>query len=136
MQNPLSETTHVALRLSPVEAPAGLLHTVFARIHREQARLARVRAALYSVGTLASLGVGVFVTLSLARSLRESGFYEYVSLALSGDSLFLVYWRELSLSILESVPTVTLLTLLVVLLVLVWTSANTFTNVRKIVRTA
>lgn len=114
-----------------IEAPAGLLGAVVARIQKEQARLARLRTTLYSVGMFLSLGAGSLVTISLARSLRASGFYEYVSLAFSGDSSFLVYWRELSLSILESVPFVTVLTFLVVLFVLVWTSANTLTNARK-----
>ncbi|MDB5189968.1 MAG: hypothetical protein JWN49_294 [Parcubacteria group bacterium] len=133
MENPVTLSN---LRLPKIETPTGLLEGVFARIRQEQVRLARMRTTLYSVGMILSLGTGSLVTVSLARSLRASGFYEYASLALSGDSLFLTYWRELSFSLLESVPFITLLMFLVVLLVLVWTAANTLTNVRKIVRIA
>ncbi len=132
MQSFPFEAVPSQLRLHTIETPVGLLGIVLARIQREQARLARLRVTFYSFGTILSLSAGSLVTVSLARSLRASGFYDYASLALSGDSTFLTYWRELGLSLLESVPLVTVLTLLFVLLILVWTSANTLTNVRKI----
>jgi hypothetical protein len=49
------------------------------------------------IGLVPSLGY-------LMSNLTHSGFDEYFSLIFSGGSLMLSYWRELSLSLVESLP--------------------------------
>jgi len=63
------------------------------------------------VGILSLVGlVPAFKILS--SDLAHSGFYEYLSLTFEGGGVIISYWKELSLSIVESIPVMsTLLTL-------------------------
>ena len=53
---------------------------------------------------LASLGLLVPAFEMLFNDFAHSGFYEYFSLIFSDGGLMLSYWKELSLSLAESLP--------------------------------
>jgi Na+-transporting NADH:ubiquinone oxidoreductase subunit NqrE len=53
---------------------------------------------------------GVIWSLPLIGvAITESGFYSYLSLFISDSGLALTYWRELSLTLVESIPLFTLI---------------------------
>jgi hypothetical protein len=88
--------------LTEVAAPQGLLERVIATIQHKQ-RMARLWRMRISVGAgIASVAALVPVGISLANSFAVSHFADYVSLL--GDSAALTYWKEISVSILESLP--------------------------------
>ena len=59
--------------------------------------------AFFSLGATSLAGlVPVFKVLS--NDLSQSGFYEYSSLIFSDTGLMLSYWKELSFSLAESLP--------------------------------
>ena len=88
--------------LSETHAPEGLYRAVLLRVSAEQARSARRRFATACVALLASLGAAVAAVFVLADSLTQSGFWKFVSLAFSDGGTVLTYWKEFSMSLLES----------------------------------
>jgi hypothetical protein len=103
-----------------VEPPQGLYAAVMLRIHLAQRRAAQMRAGLFAVVALASGAALVPVLGYTINQLYTSGFYDYLSLIFSDNSLVLTYWREFGLSLIESLPSLALLLLLPVAAALVW----------------
>ncbi len=105
-------------QLTDVVVPQGLLGRVIAHIQykQQQSRLWRLRI---SVGAgIASVAALVPVGISLAHSFAVSHFSAYLSLL--GDSAVLAYWKEISVSILESLPTTALALTIALVGVLLW----------------
>ncbi len=116
--------------LCEVEPPAALYRKVFSYITLRQQRLARVHAFLLGMLTVFSGIVLVPALQYVAAEFYASGFYEFASLALSDHTLFLSAWRELTLSMLESLPSVALLLLFAVGTSLTWSLTRTIANAR------
>lgn len=93
--------------LKEVEVPAGLEQAILQRV----ARLARRRLIAFNLlaaGSFAGLSYGVIV---VGQSFWQSGFYQYLRLLWTDQSV-LIAWRELGLSLLESLPVVSLVAVL------------------------
>ncbi len=117
--------------LACVEAPDGLCNTILTRIEQVKRRTAQWQAALFGACTLASVAVLVPVLQYTSEQLYSSGFYEYLSFMASDRSLALTYWREFSLSLVESLPSIALLLLLPVVVALVYSLRKLVRNVRS-----
>jgi hypothetical protein len=65
--------------------------------------------------------ISLFPTLKqLGASFSRSGFYEYFSLAFSdGGGVALSYWKEISLSLVESLPTLSIILFLTIVFILI-----------------
>ena len=88
-----------------IEPPYGLLGSILARISEAQRRNARTRLAFWSAGALVALGALVPVLRYAGQEFSQSGFYDYFSLLFSDGSMLLANsWKELALSLAESLP--------------------------------
>ncbi len=83
-------------------APEDLYQAVLLRVATEQRRSVRRRFAMAVGSLVASVSAGVAAVLVLANSLTASGFWKFISLVFSDGATVMTYWREFSLSILES----------------------------------
>jgi hypothetical protein len=120
--------------LQAVEPPQGLYAAVMTRIDAARRRTAQLRAGAFAALALISGAVLVPVAQYTAAQLYASGFYDYLSLALSDHSSVTTYWREFGLSLLESLPSLALLLLLPIVVALVWSLVRLVTNARMAVR--
>lgn len=84
--------------------PAGLLEKIFIAIGKESARALKVKIVLLSGLSLAAAAAFIPAWRELQSELSRSGFFEFVSLLISDSSVALAYWKEFSLSLLESLP--------------------------------
>lgn len=122
--------------MDKIEPPQRLRQNILGGIVREEIRRAK-NYFLISTSILPISLVGVVVSARyLMQGSHESGFYEYFSLLFSGDGTVFTYWKELSYSLVETVPVVGIILFLVTLGFLIWSGANTFTNVRRFAITA
>jgi hypothetical protein len=72
-------------------------------IEAQEKRNARINLWIYStIGTFSLVGLFPVIRL-LISDFAQSGFYEYLSLAFS-DNRALLYWKEVNLSLTESLP--------------------------------
>lgn len=86
----------------------GLAFSVFQTIITQDRRIARLK--LWSLGfVLFASSMGLIPAFQILSSdLIHSGFYEYFSLIFSDGGAMLSYWKELSFSLAESLPTMSI----------------------------
>lgn len=118
----LFEASQIELSVSNLEG------WVFACLEKEQKSLARRRLLVFGLADVLS-GAGLALSsLYLFNLLRTSGFYHYVSLFWSDFGLVNLYWQELLLSLVESLPMLGVIVSLVVTLALIFSLAKTVSN--------
>ncbi|OGD32179.1 hypothetical protein A3C91_02630 [Candidatus Azambacteria bacterium RIFCSPHIGHO2_02_FULL_52_12] len=87
------------------EPPSGLLNAVMARIERERRQTARKkRIVLFSLCAIGSLLAITPTSKALVADISQSGFAHFLSLAFSDPGMVLASWNDFALSILESLP--------------------------------
>ena len=88
--------------LSNSQATEGLYRAVISRVATEQNHSARKQFILAFGSLAASVVAAVSAILVLLASLTQSGFWKFVSLAFSDGGTVMTYWKEFSMSLLES----------------------------------
>lgn len=84
--------------------PAHLGDLVMHRIEAHIQRVARMRLAFVSGFGLISLGGLYFLGSVVVRTIAQSEFWQYISLFFSNGGDLVFYWKELMLSLVESMP--------------------------------
>ena len=105
-------------------------------LHKLERRSLRIRTSFLGVLSLFSLSALVATFFSLGRTLATSGFSNYLSLIVSDSSIITTYWKEVSLSLVESLPMLSVALLLLALGVFIWSSAKTLSNAKVMLQTA
>lgn len=87
------------------------------RIHREQRILViKRRIAVFSIVLIGSI-IAFFPVFNMLKSaFVESGFMQFLSLLFSDFEVVLSYWQSFALSLLESLPVLSLMAFLAVVL--------------------
>src|SRR3989338_5858179 len=97
-------------QLKPALTPTGLFDQVVSRLGREQRLLSlRRRIALFTVSAVFSALALLPAGRAVWSGLSESGFTHFFSLIFSDAQIVLVYWQSFALSLLESLPIVSLI---------------------------
>lgn len=109
------------------QTPTGLSEQVWLHVSLSMARKARARLYWSLAASCVSLA-GLFPMLrELSVELGNSGVSEYVATAFSSQSTFVLYWKEIMYSIIDVLPTTSiLLSLALVFIFLVY--------IRRVVR--
>ena len=75
-------------------------------INNEEIRRAKMYFLVFTTTALVSIFGLVASVRYMIREFYQSGFYTYFSLVFSDTNTIVVYWRELSLSLVETMPMV------------------------------
>jgi hypothetical protein len=106
--------------LPPVHVPERLEMRIISHIRMRQVRQARI--AFFSSSALA-IGSVVGVVSSVRyfiASAYASGFGDYLSLMLSENAGLMKYWKEFSLTLVESIPLIALAAVLFAVCAFLW----------------
>lgn len=118
-----------------VSVPQGLQDAVFACIHREEVRLARIRLAFFvPLVFLSGLGV-VASALYAIKEVAQSGFLQYVSIIFSDSSAVFAYAGEFLLSLAEQAPLLGISVFLATLFALLQSMRETMKNMQTMFAT-
>jgi cation transport ATPase len=117
--------------LAAIEPPKGLCEAILTRIESAKRRGARVRSGLFALLAMASGVALVPVWQYTTEQFYASGFSEYLTLIASDRSAVLPYWKEIGLSLIESLPSIALLVLIPILAALLWSLVRLVKNVRS-----
>lgn len=110
-----------------LEPPKGLRGKILASIRYEEIRRARIYV-FAALGTIATSLLGiVFAFKYMLQGFYQSSFYSYFSLLFSDPDIAISYWKELSLSLIETAPLVGI-TLSLVALAALLTSMRVLVN--------
>ncbi len=95
--------------LESLEPPEGLFNRVMNRIKKEkQILILKRRLMVFSVGLAASVAIFIPVFKWAQADLYESGFLQFFSLVFSDFGIVVAYWQNFAMSLLETVPAVSL----------------------------
>ncbi len=103
--------------LKQKDVPAGLYDLVFKQIYQRQRFMILRRKIIYGLGLIFSALAFIPTVLSLKTGLVESGFTQYFSLLFSDFNVVSAYWQSFLLTLLESLPIISLAVFLAVLLI-------------------
>jgi hypothetical protein len=113
------------------EIPFDLESRVLARIHNKQNFQTKIKIGFFAFNSVLTASLIFVVGKYLIEIIAKTGFYEYVKLAFSGDTAVYAFWKELAYSLFESLPVISVIALLIVIALFVWSFANTYTYARK-----
>lgn len=93
--------------LKPIEPPVGLFERIILAIKREQ-ELQKTKRLLFGLLFLLIISFVAmpFSCLLLVEQIKNSGILYFISTAISDFSVFLAFWQDFCLAILESLPIV------------------------------
>jgi hypothetical protein len=123
------------MMLNPIESPRGLEEIVLQRVTTSVARQYMVRKVTFFSLSLVSLGFVTSIGSHLYDIISVSGFFEYVALGFSDTSLLFVFSRELILSLIESIPIISLALFLASLVAFLWSGVRALSVRRRILTT-
>ena len=122
-QELFSEATEVSL-------PPELFSSVLVRVRLEQKRAARKELAFVGTLALGSATSAIPITTSIFSSLSQTSFYQFLVLIFSDGLDMLTYWREILMSLAESLPIFSITIFMTVLVVLLWSVARTARDIK------
>lgn len=118
--------------LTKIETPENLGERILVRINLEEKKRALWRLALFAPLALAS-SVGVFFAFLYAtQEVAQSGFLQYLSVAVSDGGTALAYWKELSVLLAESAPILGTVVFLGAILVLLGSLKSAIKNAQTV----
>ncbi len=104
--------------LPSAEPSDGLFDKITARLKAERQLLVlKRRLAVYFFAQGGSAAVFIFVIKMAMINLNESGFIKFFALIFSDAQIVLTYWQNFLMSLLETLPVLSLLALLVTALI-------------------
>ncbi len=107
--------------LKPAEPPAHLLDGIMKRIEREQGSLKiKIRFVFSLFAAVLMAGIFVPVWNNLQSEAAQSGFTQFISLLFSDLNSVLSSWQDYAMSLLESIPFVSLTVFLGIVFVLLF----------------
>ncbi|MFA5076107.1 MAG: hypothetical protein WC480_01680 [Patescibacteria group bacterium] len=120
--------------LESIEPPANLLDKIMRRISSKHSLAAiKWRLAIVSVAVISSIIALVPASKMVQTSLAESGFLQFFSLLFSDFQVVTAYWQSFTLSLLETLPIISLTVLLVVVLVFLESLKLLARNYKKLI---
>ena len=111
-----------------------LFKLILARIENEKRRMAKIRLIYSGVAGGVSIVALVPMVKFFISDFLQSGFWNYFSLIFSDSGAVLSYWKELGLSLLESLPVLSSAVVLVLVLILLMVGRSAIHNTKLILR--
>lgn len=90
--------------LQPVEPSVNLIKNIKYCIARKERVACFRRLSILCITFIAVILGGFYGVRELREEVIESGFLQFVSLAFSDTAALSIYWKEFSLSLVESLP--------------------------------
>ncbi|NVN97628.1 hypothetical protein HXX01_05410 [Candidatus Nomurabacteria bacterium] len=111
----MDENLSKLLKQAKYHSETGLPEAIWFAIQNKQAKSLKIQSLVYGIAGILSLGGFVFMSISVVKEFIASGFFQYVSVAFGSNGLFVVYWKEYLLSLVDSLPVASLGALLFLL---------------------
>ena len=118
-----------------LEPPEGFSERVFNLILKQSRRASEIRFRVYTAIAAVSLISFIFAIKYILQEFSRTGFYEYLSLAFSDGGTVLIYWKEFTLTLAESLPAVEITLVLTILLAFLGSVSLAIKNNRTIMAT-
>lgn len=103
-----------------VRPPQELKKTILNRIDKAKKRALKIRVWIFRIISVLSSIFLLWSVIYLIKSIQNSGLWQYLSLVFLENSALLIYWKEFSLSVIESLPIMGIIAFLFAVGFFVW----------------
>ena len=117
-----------------MELPTGLLENILNRIHHEERVLVLRKIVLFSTTLAGSIAGFVPTFKMLVSDVAQSGFLHFFSLIFSDFSMVAAYWQSFALTLLETMPAISLVLLLAILAIFLQSLRSLNRNLKIIIK--
>ena len=115
------------------DLPKDLKSAVFLAIKQERRKRILTNLILHGTASLLSLGAMIWAFSYAMSSFAQAGFAEYFSLLASERLSAMTYWKEIGLTMAESLPVFSLVILLLTLVFSFWFVGRTTQETKNII---
>lgn len=122
--------------IGEVSVPHRLAENIILKIDAKARQHAKIKTLGLSTVSALSVIASIPIISQIITSFTQSGFYNYLSIIFSDFDVAIVYWKEILISLAESLPVIGILALLIVLTVFTWSVLKTASIVRNGLATA
>ena len=122
------------MNFSLIEPPIGLYEKIITRIHHKERVLILRRVIVFSTTLIISLVLFFPVVSMLMYDINQSGFLQFSSLMFSDTSSVMTYWRSFMMTLLETLPALSLALFLAVLVTFLQSVKSLTKDVKNIIR--
>ncbi len=119
------------LSIKHINPPYDLEDCIFRAITAKERFTNKLNLAIQSILAVISFVAFFPLGTAVAQAFSNSSFSQYVALLFSGDSTLLTYWQELTISIFESLPVLSLTLFLSVSIVFIYSITRAYKNGRQ-----
>ena len=119
-----------------ISIPKNLVDNIVLRIEKESHKEAKLRAISLSLVSVTSLLISIPIISSLITSFTQSGFYNYLSIIFSDSDVAITYWKEILMSLAESLPVIGITSLFVVMAIFTWSTIKAASETKTALQTA
>ncbi|MEI8061683.1 MAG: hypothetical protein WCG97_00095 [bacterium] len=119
------------LSIKHINPPYGLEDCILRVISIKERSRNKLNLVIQSALALVSFVAFFPLGTAVATAFANSSFSQYVSLLFSGDSALMTYWQELTISIFESLPVLSLILFLSAGIVFLYSLTRAYKNGRQ-----
>ena len=114
-----------------ISVPNNLTEGIVLRINDRERHNSKIKALGLSFVSLASFLLSIPIISQIITSFTQSGIYNYISIIFSDSDVAITYWKEISLSLAESLPILAITSLLAVLAIFTWSTLKARAEVKN-----
>jgi len=119
-----------------IPIPKGFVDSVILKVNQKDSERSKVKTLGLGFVSMLSLIASIPIIYQVIASFTQSGIYNYLSLIFSDSDVIIVYWKEILVTLAESVPTISIISLLAILAVFAWSTLKAMNEAKKILITA
>lgn len=119
------------LSIKHLNPPTDFQATIFTVVKQHENLRTKIKLTSQSLLAITSFVAFFPLGSAVAQAFSNSSFSEYVSLLFSGDTAVMTYWQELTFSIIESLPILSLTLFLFATIVFLYSLTRALRNGRQ-----
>ena len=116
--------------------PSNLVSKIVLSLDKKVSHDSKVKALGLSFVSFISFLISIPIISQIITSFTQSGFYNYISIIFSDSDVAFIYWKEILISLIESLPVLGIASLLTIALVFIWSTIKATSEVRDALVTA
>ncbi len=127
MENRLRKVFTQSTACCPENLSGNIWHVIETRKERKD----RIRFWSFAAVGMVSFLFAIVTFRTMGTSFSQSGFFEYLSVAFSGGGVLASSWKELLLSLMNSLPFTSIILFLVPVFALLWSLSRAINFTKK-----
>jgi len=114
-----------------ISIPQNLVNNIVLRMDEKARHNSKIKALGLSLVSISSFLLSIPIIFQIITSFTQSGLYNYLSLISTDSDVLVRYWKDIAISLAESLPVLGIASLLAVLAVFVWSALKARSEVRN-----